>query len=142
MGVCNSHLNPPQRRFLRLFGITLLATVVLFMADHLIIGPSHAVSTWASAVSLLTAIPFLGMMLLIPRYLRQEKDEFVRMLVVRALLWGFAVPMVIDTVWGFLWAFWPAEAASFMLRVMPMLNVDFFCITALVTLRMQGRRYQ
>lgn len=142
MSACHNQLNPLQRRFLRLFGITLLATVLLFMADHFILGPGQARGAWGSAVSLLTAVPFLGMMLLIPRYLRQEKDEFVRMLVMRALLWGFAVPMVIDTVWGFLWAFWPAEAASFMLRVMPMLNVDIFCITALVALRMQGRRYE
>jgi hypothetical protein len=73
------------------------------------------------------------MMALIPRYFAQEKDEFVRVLLIRALLWGFAVPLVIDTVWGFLWPLNP---------VIPMLNVDLFCITALVALRIQGSRYR
>src|SRR5690348_3527489 len=100
---CKQHLNRFQRRSLRLFGITLLATALLFLANEHFFGTIHG--SWANAISGLTALPFLAMVLLIPRYLRQEKDEFVRMLMVWAVLWGFAIPMVVDTIWGFLWRF-------------------------------------
>lgn len=141
MSFCKKQLNGFQRRSLRLFGITLLATALLFVVNEHVFGMGHG-SAWADAISAFTALPFLAMVLLIPRYLRQEKDEFVRMLMVRAVLWGFAVPMVIDTVWGFLWRFWPVDVSMAMLRVMPMVNVDLFCIAALIAVRVQGRRYQ
>ncbi len=139
---CKKKLNPLQRRFARLFSITLLATAVLFLLKsgfdegHLGFGPHASSQGLTYAVSLLPVIPFLAMMLLIPRYLGQEKDEFVRALVLRALLIGFAVPMVIDTVAGFVW-----KSASFA-DAMPMFNIDLFCVAALVALTMQLRRYQ
>jgi len=92
---------------------------------------------WKPAIFFLPAIPFLVMMLLIPRYLRQEKDEFVRVLVMRALLWGFAVPMLVDTIWGFLSKLWPLNPI-----LLPMMNIDLFCCAALVVLAIQARRYQ
>src|SRR6185312_16137940 len=117
MSFCSKQLSPLQRRTMRLFAITLLATAVLFIVDHEMPVSSHGSQTWAFAVSALTAVPFLAMILLIPRYLRQEKDEFVQTLMIRAILWGFALPMVLDTVWGFLWRFWPVDAAMSMLRL-------------------------
>lgn len=142
MPLCCKQLMGFQRRFLLLFGLTLLATSLLYGASEKTIIDSTQISTWAKMLSTLPAIPFLVMILLIPRYLRQETDEFVRALVLRAVLWGFAVPMVLDTIWAFLWRLWPVEAAMGMLRVMPMLNVDLFCITALVAVTVQSRRYQ
>ncbi|HTV06834.1 MAG TPA: hypothetical protein VME86_15805 [Acidobacteriaceae bacterium] len=139
---CKNKVSPLQRRFVTLFGVTLLATALLFMLNVYFregrLGSSlHSSSQTLSHIfSMLPVIPFLGMMLLIPRYLGQEKDEFVRTLVLRALLFGFAVPMVIDTVIGFLWG--PAPLAY----AMPMMNVDLFCVTALFVLAYQVRRYQ
>jgi hypothetical protein len=76
------------------------------------------------------------MMLLIPRYLSREKDEFVRMLVLRALLWGFAVPMIVDTILGFSWN------DPHLFELIPMLNIDLFFIVAMFALRFEGGRYQ
>ncbi len=137
MSCCRENFSPLQRRFTELFAFTLIATAVLFGANisfregHL--GGGHPARSLGYALSALPVIPFLAMMALIPRYFAQEKDEFVRVLVIRALLWGFAVPLVIDTVWGFLWPLNP---------VVPMMNVDLFCITAMIALRVQGWRYQ
>jgi hypothetical protein len=146
--LCRKQLNPLQRRFAILFSLTLLATAILFLFQvsfaegHL--GFNHGLSAkpLGYLLNVLPAIPFLAMMFLVPRYLEQEKDEFVRMLVMRALLLGFAVPMVIDTVVGFLWKFWPPAAFLPMMKIMPMLNVDLLCATALIALRLEGRRYQ
>jgi quinol-cytochrome oxidoreductase complex cytochrome b subunit len=135
MSICmNKNLNPLQRRFSILFSATLLATSLLFMwSDHV---ARSSFAAWNLLLILFPAIPFLTMMLLVPYYLRQEKDEFVRTLVIRALLWGFAVPMVVDTIWGFLWKLLPPDPG------MPMMNVDLFCIVALFALAIQVRRYR
>lgn len=139
---CRNRINPLQRRFAVLFSSTLLATAVLFLLSvhfregHLGINPHSASQALNYGISLLPVIPFLAMVLLIPRYLRQEKDEFIRALVTRALLLGFAVPMVLDTIVGFVWRPLPFADA------MPMFNVDLFCITALIALTSQLRRYQ
>lgn len=128
----NKQLSPLQRNFGLLFSATLIVTSLLFLwSSHVLErGSAH------SLLGLLPAVPFLVMMFLIPRYFGREKDEFVRVLVLRALLWGFAVPMVVDTIWGFLWKLAPPDPS------MPMMNVDLFCITALFALGFQIRRYQ
>src|SRR6185437_3475083 len=135
-------LNRFQRRSLRLFAITLLATAGLFIADRVVFDLGHLSNTWLPVLSVLTAVPFVAMMLMIPRYLRQEKDEFMRTLMLRAMLWGFAVPMVVDTVWGFLWGVWPTHALRPMLSMMPMLNIDLFCVAALLAFYLQRRSYE
>jgi len=132
--LCRKNLSPLQRRFGLLFSTTLIATSLLFMWSYH--ATEHGYASWKLLLGFLPAVPFLTMMFLIPRYLTQEKDEFLRMLVIRALLWGFAVPMVVDTIWGFLWKLAPPDTA------LPMMNVDLFCITALFVLAIQIRRYQ
>lgn len=134
MPLCYRKLNPMQRRFRLLFLITLFATSLLFVwSEHV---ARNSFATWNLLLILFPAAPFLTMMFLIPYYLRQEKDEFVRTLVIRALLWGFAVPMVVDTVWGFLWKLTSPGPS------LPMMNIDLFCVAALYTLAIQVRRYQ
>jgi hypothetical protein len=146
--LCRKQLSPLQRRFHTLYLITLFATAILFLLQisfaegHLGFRHGQVAKPLGYLLDMLPAVPFLGMMFMVPRYLKQEKDEFVRMLVMRALLLGFAVPMVIDTVAGFLWNFWPPEALLPMMKIMPMLNIDLLCMTALIALSLEGRRYQ
>ena len=125
-------LSPLQRRFVSVFSLTLIATAALSLWT------SHTPEQTSAhpLLGLLPAIPFLVMMFLIPRYFRSEKDEFVRVLFLRALAWGFAVPMIVDTLWGFLWKLAPVDPA------MPIMNIDLFCVTALFVLAFQIRRYQ
>lgn len=134
MLILKKEFSPLQRRFGLLFSLTLLSTSVLFLLGYHASGWES--SPWKPLLSYLPAVPFLVMMLLIPRYLMQEKDEFRRTLVLYALLWGFAVPMIVDTIWGFLWNFSPPDPS------LPMMNVDLFCIAALITLGVQVWRYQ
>lgn len=139
MLICREKFNPLQRRFLTLFAGTLLFTAGLmairgtFMVGNQDATISHARSFSDYLLAIMPVIPFLGMMFLIPRYLLREKDEFVRTLVLRSLLWAFAIPMVIDTIWAFLW---PLH------EIVAMLNIDIFCVTAMVAFRVQGWRYR
>jgi hypothetical protein len=56
-------------------------------------------------VAMLPAVPVIGIFVAIGRYLVEEDDEYVRMLMVRQTLWasGFALSLATD--WGFLESF-------------------------------------
>lgn len=53
-------------------------------------------------VAILPALPIIGIFGAIGRYLVEEQDEYVRMLMVRQTLWASAFTLSIATVWGFL----------------------------------------
>ena len=64
-------------------------------------------------------------------YLRREGDEYVRMLVVQSLLWGLGVTMVANTSFGVLSDYFDSHG------LLPVLNIDLFCITAMLAMRVQ-----
>ena len=76
-----------------------LVSAVYTFKHHLIAGPP------AYLVAILPALPIIGIFAAIGRYLIEERDEYVRQLMVRQTLWasGFAVSMA--TIWGFLESF-------------------------------------
>lgn len=80
------------------YAIFLLAAVYAFK-HHLIGGPL------AYIAAILPALPIIGIFAAIGRYLVEEQDEYVRMLMVRKTLWASAFALSIATVWGFLQAF-------------------------------------
>lgn len=53
-------------------------------------------------IAVLPALPIIGIFAAIGRYLVEEKDEFVRMLMVRQTLWASGFSLSAATVWGFL----------------------------------------
>src|SRR3954454_11679483 len=53
-------------------------------------------------VAMLPAIPIIGIFCAIGRYLVEEQDEYVRMLMVRQILWASGFALSCATVWGFL----------------------------------------
>jgi hypothetical protein len=48
------------------------------------------------------ALPIIGLFGALGRYLVEEQDEYVRMLMVRQILWASAFTLSIVTTWGFL----------------------------------------
>ena len=56
-------------------------------------------------VAILPAIPIVGIFAAIGRYLVEEQDEYIRMLIVRQTLWASAFTLTVATVWGFLESF-------------------------------------
>src|SRR5690242_5120726 len=59
----------------------------------------------AFLVAALPALPIIGIFVAIGRYLVEEQDEYVRMLMVRQILWASAFALSLATVWGFLDSF-------------------------------------
>jgi len=53
-------------------------------------------------VAILPALPIIGLFLAMGRYLVEEQDEYVRMLMVRQTLWASGFALSAATVWGFL----------------------------------------
>jgi len=53
-------------------------------------------------VAILPALPIIGIFGAIGRYLVEEQDEYVRMLMVRQTLWASAFALSVATTWGFL----------------------------------------
>jgi hypothetical protein len=58
---------------------------------------------WAAyLVAILPALPIIGIFAALGRYLVEEQDEYVRMLMVRQMLWASGFALSLATVWGFL----------------------------------------
>ena len=66
-------------------------------------GPPHGPSAYAAAI--LPALPIIGIFAAIGRYMIDECDEYLRMLLVRQSLWASAFSLSIATIWGFLESF-------------------------------------
>lgn len=81
-----------------LYAVLLIGVSVFFKT-----GPRTGVSAYAAAV--LPALPIIGVFYAIGRYLVEEQDEFLRMLMVRQILWATGIALSIATVWGFLESF-------------------------------------
>ncbi len=77
----------------------LLIGVIYGFRYQLLSGP------WAYPAAILPALPLIGIFGAIGRYLVEEQDEYVRMLMVRQSLWASGLVLSVATVWGFLEAF-------------------------------------
>lgn len=81
-----------------LYAVFLLAAVYGF--KHKLIADSVAYF-----VAILPALPIIGIFAAIGRYLVEEQDEYVRMLMVRQTLWASGFALSVATIWGFLESF-------------------------------------
>jgi hypothetical protein len=77
------------------YAITLLP-VVYAIRHGLVAQP------WTTILALLPAVPIVGFFASYARYLTEETDEYVRMLVVKQILTATSVAMTCAVVWGFL----------------------------------------
>jgi hypothetical protein len=85
--------------WLSLVYVLLLLGAVYGFKHRLISGPL------AYAVAILPALPIIGIIGAIGRYLVEEQDEYVRMLMVRQTLWASGFSLSAATIWGFLESF-------------------------------------
>ncbi|MFL6765358.1 MAG: hypothetical protein ACJ8FO_09215 [Sphingomicrobium sp.] len=53
-------------------------------------------------IAILPALPIIGLFVAMGRYLAEEQDEYVRMLMVRQTLWASGFALSCATIWGFL----------------------------------------
>lgn len=81
-----------------LYAAFLMGAVYAFN-HQLIAGPL------AYLAAILPALPIIGIFAAIGRYLIEEQDEYVRMLMVRQTLWASGFALSLATIWGFLESF-------------------------------------
>lgn len=84
--------------------LSLLYIIFLFVAVYgfnreLLHGPA------AYVAAVLPALPIIGIFAAMGRYLVEERDEYVRMLMVRQSLWATAFALSLATIYGFLETF-------------------------------------
>jgi hypothetical protein len=93
---------PASKRYnLRVIGLSLLYCAFLLPAVY---GFKHQLvpHSIAYGVAILPGLPIIGIFAAIGRYLVEEQDEYVRMLMVRQILWASGLTLSVATAWGFL----------------------------------------
>jgi len=98
-------MNPAMKRYnwrviwLSLVYAAFLLTAVYCFKHQLL----HGVIAYVAAI--LPALPIIGIFGAMGRYLLEEEDEYVRMLMVRQSLWASGFALSVATIWGFLESF-------------------------------------
>ena len=90
----------------------------------------------AFALAAIPALPLIGAMVLIARYIHEETDEFKRAVIVEAILWATGLTMVLTTLWGFIELFNP------IVRLSAVWIVTIFCFMVVISKFLVRRRYQ
>jgi hypothetical protein len=92
---------PIRRYLIRLFTAMGLYIVSLFAAKYLL--KHHLVGGWAVwPLAILPGLSVVGAFYAVGMLIIEQKDEFIRMLLVRQTLVASAFSLAIATVWGFL----------------------------------------
>ncbi|MGC1617159.1 MAG: hypothetical protein WA765_01590 [Candidatus Acidiferrum sp.] len=151
MQICNKNATPLQRRSLQLMGSAVIFTVlpnfstpglpnpileIFPRLSQLAVRNGHPSSLLVGTLAAFSVLPVLFAVWVAGRYLKAEPDEFIRALVVRALLWGIAVTMAGDAVAG---VFINLYSRPFPIGI---LNADLFFISTAIAFRLVHWSYR
>lgn len=114
------------KRYLWRFLPSMAAYIVVLMGivTWFQLSPPQGAVRYLGAVA--PAVPLLGCIWSMGAFLTEEQDEFERMVVIRAMLWGIGLTLAATTVWGFLETF--ADAPRFPLYLVFPLFTSLFGI--------------
>jgi hypothetical protein len=94
-----------NKRYNRAVVILSIVYVVLLFAAEIAIGRYELEGPAAYLLAILPALPIIGIFAAIGRYMVEEKDEYLRMLMVRQSLVASGFALSLATAWGFLESF-------------------------------------
>jgi uncharacterized protein YhhL (DUF1145 family) len=133
-------LSPLQRLTLkRLWAIFWLFIIVNLPFDFAYEN-GYQPKTFITLFTLLLAFSIFAILIILGRYLGQETDEYIRMIVVKSLLWGAAVSAAEDAILSTVQV-WSSEA-NLMPSLRMSLNIEFFVMGAVLSLAWQIRRHR
>ncbi len=99
--MASSDWSPAKRRYNRRVIVLSVLYAALLIGAELAI--KHAVAPPLTyAVAVLPALPLIGIIAAMGRYLAEESDEYQRSLIIDAVLWATGAVLALSTVWGFL----------------------------------------
>src|ERR1700682_1142024 len=101
MRLCRRDLSPYQRRSVRTIEIMMGICIALSIILQAIVERHHPSLATRYGMAVLSIAPIVMTIILIARYLKGEKDEYLRNLVVQSMLWGLAMVMVADTFFSY-----------------------------------------
>ncbi len=129
-------LGPVMKRYRRRLAVAMIAYFVVLMGSVKLLDGARLSGPLLWIVAAAPAIPILGVLVVMGLYLKEEPDEFERMIHVESMLWGLGAVLAVTTVWGFL-----SNA-----RVIPapplFLVFPLFCLTWGLSQPFIRRRYQ
>jgi len=94
--------NPAQRRYLLRFMPLMVGYALILIGVSAAQRHGHIAGATLGLMSVLPAIPLVGVIVVMGLYLREERDEFIRNRLVMAMLGGTGLLLTATTVWGFL----------------------------------------
>jgi hypothetical protein len=94
--------NPAQRRYLLRLAIAMAAYLVTLALALRFVGRDHMTGPLAYLLAILPGLSVAGVFWAVGRLLVEEKDEYLRMLLVRQTLVATGFTLTIVTIWGFL----------------------------------------
>lgn len=95
-------MNAAKKRYIAWFIPTMLAYVVAVLGVTWLFNTQPPSAPLSYLFALLPALPVLGVIAILGRYLAEESDEFVRMRQVTGLLIAIGLTLSFCAVWGFL----------------------------------------
>ena len=132
----NKNLSKFQRRSVQLFSSSIILTAFLTMMARTWFKDYHPTGLLAWLLAIVPALPFLGTIVIISRYITGEKDEYIRAQVLLALLQGSFITLIITIVYSFLQNFLNIAGPP------AMFYVDMFLVASMFALRYHLRRSQ
>lgn len=95
-------MSPAVRRYLFRFFPAMIAYVAVLFASLRLIRHAHPQGLLLWALAIAPALPIIAVIAIMGLYLTEETDEFVRAMLVQAMLWGIGLTLAGCTAWGFL----------------------------------------
>lgn len=93
---------PAMRAYRRRILLASLGYAALLMAATWIVVHFAPALPWRVGLALLPALGVVAMFFVVGRYLVEEADEYLRMRLVRQMLWATGATLSIATIYGFL----------------------------------------
>jgi hypothetical protein len=135
MRFCRKQLSAYQRRSLRTIEIMMGIAIALDILLQAILEKHNLSIPWRYGMATLSIAPVIATILLVARYLRGEKDEYMRNLVVESILWGLSAVLVSDSFFSYV------RPYVFLIPI-GNLSLDVFVITTSFTLETKLWRNQ
>lgn len=118
-------LSPLQRQTIIRISASMILLAVISTTSHFTPEYGCRAKALVFLFAVLPAIPMFAIILLLGRYLARESDEFIRMMVVKSLLWGAAVIVAGDMMQSALVAY-SADFWSLDPGILTIMNFDLF----------------
>ncbi len=95
-------IGPVMKRYRRRLAVAMMTYFVFLIGSLSVLRGDHLTGPLLWIVAAAPAIPILGVLVVMGLYLKEEPDEFERMIHVESMLWGLGAVLGVSTVWGFL----------------------------------------